>query len=110
MLEGCLLSTVMVYCAMVVAGRINRSVKMAIMVCLILMSVLFMSDNLINNINSWCKFSENSQIIAIFANKFKCIYESNQPQDIADTILFLASEQAQMLTGQVIKVSGGHAF
>ena len=33
-----------------------------------------------------------------------------QPQDIADTILFLASDRARMLTGQVIKVSGGHAL
>ena len=33
-----------------------------------------------------------------------------QPQDIAETILFLASEQAKLLTGQVIKVSGGHAI
>jgi 3-oxoacyl-[acyl-carrier protein] reductase len=33
-----------------------------------------------------------------------------KPQDIAETILFLASEQARMLTGQVIKVSGGHAL
>lgn len=33
-----------------------------------------------------------------------------QPQDIAQTILFLASEQARRLTGQVIKVSGGHAL
>ena len=33
-----------------------------------------------------------------------------QPEDIAETILFLASEQAKMLTGQVIKVSGGHAL
>ena len=33
-----------------------------------------------------------------------------EPQDIAETILFLASEQARMLTGQVIKVSGGHAI
>ena len=32
------------------------------------------------------------------------------PQDIAETILFLASRQARMLTGQVIKVSGGHAL
>ena len=32
------------------------------------------------------------------------------PEDIAETILFLASEQANMLTGQVIKVSGGHAL
>ena len=32
------------------------------------------------------------------------------PSDIADTILFLASERARMLTGQVIKVSGGHAL
>lgn len=33
-----------------------------------------------------------------------------QPEDIAETILFLAGEQAGMLTGQVIKVSGGHAL
>ena len=33
-----------------------------------------------------------------------------QPEDIAATILFLASEQAKTLTGQVIKVSGGHAL
>ena len=33
-----------------------------------------------------------------------------QPEDIADMILFLASRQARLLTGQVIKVSGGHAL
>lgn len=33
-----------------------------------------------------------------------------QPEDIANTILFLASEKASMITGQVIKVSGGHAL
>lgn len=33
-----------------------------------------------------------------------------QPEDIAETILFLASTQARMLTGQVIKVSGGKAL
>ena len=33
-----------------------------------------------------------------------------QPQDVADTIVFLASNRAAMLTGQVIKVSGGHAL
>ena len=33
-----------------------------------------------------------------------------QPEDIADAILFLASERSRMLTGQVIKVSGGHAL
>ena len=33
-----------------------------------------------------------------------------RPEDIAETILFLAGEQAGMLTGQVIKVSGGHAI
>ena len=33
-----------------------------------------------------------------------------QPEDIAQTILFLASEQAGMLTGQVLKVSGGKAI
>lgn len=30
------------------------------------------------------------------------------PADIADVIVFLASDQARWLTGQVIKVSGGH--
>ena len=29
------------------------------------------------------------------------------PEDIAETILFLSSEQARMITGQVIKISGG---
>ncbi len=33
-----------------------------------------------------------------------------RPQDIADAIVFLASTQAGWLTGQVIKVSGGHAL
>ena len=33
-----------------------------------------------------------------------------QPNDIADTILFLASTQSKMITGQVIKVSGGKAL
>ena len=33
-----------------------------------------------------------------------------QPEDIAETLLFLASRQAQMITGQVIKVSGGQAL
>ncbi|MDR1607662.1 MAG: SDR family oxidoreductase [Deltaproteobacteria bacterium] len=33
-----------------------------------------------------------------------------QPKDIADTVVFLASERAAMVTGQVIKVSGGHAL
>ena len=32
------------------------------------------------------------------------------PEDIAETILFLASTQAKMITGQVIKVSGGKAI
>lgn len=32
------------------------------------------------------------------------------PEDIAETILFLASVQAKMITGQVIKVSGGKAL
>ena len=33
-----------------------------------------------------------------------------QPEDIAETILFLSSIQARMITGQVIKVSGGKAL
>jgi 3-oxoacyl-[acyl-carrier protein] reductase len=33
-----------------------------------------------------------------------------EPRDIADAIIFLASEQGRCITGQVIKVSGGHAI
>ena len=33
-----------------------------------------------------------------------------QPEDIAEAILFLAGKQAAMITGQVIKVSGGKAL
>jgi 3-oxoacyl-[acyl-carrier protein] reductase len=33
-----------------------------------------------------------------------------RPEDIADVVVFLASDQARWLTGQVIKVSGGHAL
>ena len=33
-----------------------------------------------------------------------------QPEDIAETILFLSGKQARMITGQVIKVSGGKAL
>lgn len=33
-----------------------------------------------------------------------------RPEDIADAILFLASARASWLTGQVIRVSGGHAL
>ena len=32
------------------------------------------------------------------------------PQDIADTVLFLTSNKASWVTGQVIKVSGGHGL
>jgi 3-oxoacyl-[acyl-carrier protein] reductase len=32
-----------------------------------------------------------------------------EPDDIADVIVFLASEQARYLTGQVISVDGGLA-
>lgn len=33
-----------------------------------------------------------------------------KPEDIADVAVFLASDQARWVTGQVIKVSGGHAL
>ena len=33
-----------------------------------------------------------------------------QPEDIAETILFLSGTQTKMITGQVIKVSGGKAL
>lgn len=33
-----------------------------------------------------------------------------QPEDVADAIVFLASEQARWITGQIIQVAGGHAL
>jgi len=33
-----------------------------------------------------------------------------QPEDVADVIVFLASEQARWVTGQLIYVGGGHAM
>jgi 3-oxoacyl-[acyl-carrier protein] reductase len=33
-----------------------------------------------------------------------------QPEDVADVIVFLASEQARWLTGQLLHVGGGHAM
>lgn len=47
---------------------------------------------------------EKSIISQIPVGKLIC------PEDISDTVLFLASKQAKMITGQIIKVSGGHAL
>ena len=33
-----------------------------------------------------------------------------KPEDIADAVVFLASEQARWVTGQKIYVGGGHAM
>jgi 3-oxoacyl-[acyl-carrier protein] reductase len=32
------------------------------------------------------------------------------PEEIADAVVFLASDQAAWITGQVIQVAGGHAL
>jgi 3-oxoacyl-[acyl-carrier protein] reductase len=32
------------------------------------------------------------------------------PEDVADVIVFLSSEQARWLTGQLLYVGGGHAM
>jgi 3-oxoacyl-[acyl-carrier protein] reductase len=31
-----------------------------------------------------------------------------QPEDVANTVVFLASEQASWITGQIVFVHGGH--
>jgi len=33
-----------------------------------------------------------------------------EPEDVADVIVFLGSDQARWITGQVIQVAGGHAL
>lgn len=53
----------------------------------------------------WIDYEFEKQIIPIIP-----MGKLIQPEDIADTVLFLASERARFLTGQVIKVSGGHAL
>ncbi len=53
----------------------------------------------------WIDAAFEKQVVPIIPMK-----QLIQPEDIADTILFLASERARSLTGQVIKVSGGHAL
>ena len=53
----------------------------------------------------WIDSNFEKQVVSIIPMK-----QLIQPEDIADTILFLASKQARFLTGQVIKVSGGHAL
>ena len=37
-------------------------------------------------------------------------HQAVRPEDIADTVLFLASERASFLTGQTISVSGGYSM
>ena len=53
---------------------------------------------------SYSKESVNKQCAEIPLGRI------GKPEDIADAIIFLASDQARWLTGQVIKVSGGHAI
>ena len=53
----------------------------------------------------WIDTEFEKQVVPIIPMK-----QLMQPEDNADTILFLASKQARFLTGQVIKVSGGHAL
>jgi 3-oxoacyl-[acyl-carrier protein] reductase len=33
-----------------------------------------------------------------------------KPEDVAAAVIFLASEQAAWITGQVVQVAGGHAL
>jgi 3-oxoacyl-[acyl-carrier protein] reductase len=51
-----------------------------------------------------CKEFENELIPTIPLRRI------GNPADIADVVVFLASEHARWLTGQVIKVSGGHSL
>jgi 3-oxoacyl-[acyl-carrier protein] reductase len=51
-----------------------------------------------------CKEFENELIPTIPLRRI------GNPADIADVVVILASEQARWLTGQVIKVSGGHSL
>lgn len=53
----------------------------------------------------WIDSEFEKQVISIIPMR-----QLIQPEDIADTILFLASERSRFLTGQTIIVSGGHAL
>ncbi|MEZ4659190.1 MAG: SDR family oxidoreductase [Caldilineaceae bacterium] len=57
--------------------------------------------------------TQTGYIAAEFAETLKesiPLRRIGEPEDIADVALFLASDQARWVTGQVIKVSGGHAL
>lgn len=56
--------------------------------------------------NSNSNNEEFEKIVILLISMGKLI----QSEDIAETVLFLASGQAGMITGQVIKVSGGKAL
>ena len=45
--------------------------------------------------------------VALEAAQYGITVNCVAPEDIAETILFLSSEQVRMITGQVIKISGG---
>lgn len=57
--------------------------------------------------------TQTGYIAKEFADKLKeqiPLRRIGNPEDIADVALFLASDQARWVTGQVLKVSGGHAL
>jgi len=56
--------------------------------------------------NTFMTSDEVAQTLPGF-NSFHPIGRNGQPKDIADAMLFLASDQASWITGQVIPVDGG---
>jgi len=56
--------------------------------------------------STFLKAEQVSQALTTF-NSFHPIGRNGQPQDVAEAILFLASEQASWITGTVLPVDGG---
>lgn len=52
---------------------------------------------------------QNKAVLVTGGNASILLRRVGQPEDVADVVVFLASEQARWITGQVIKVGGGHS-
>lgn len=49
----------------------------------------------------------SNELLDIFS-KYNALPYHGEPEDIAQTVLFLASDESKFITGQTIKVEGGH--
>jgi len=69
------------------------------------------------NVNSGCAGPTDAPLLAAVPDKFKEAFiratpmrRLAKPQEVADAVLFFASNRASFITGQVLSVNGGLAI